>query len=97
MAGLGFRRWPGKITESWRRNDCRFAAHRATPHCRAALRNAALHFAPQRNAPLGSLEPLMRLRDAEGYQHRALALRGAAPRAAPQRNANLEGTRYDPD
>ena len=55
----------------------------AVSHRFAPRRSAA-----QRNAPLGSLEPLGRLRDAEGYQRRIAAPRRyAAQRTAPPRIA----------
>jgi hypothetical protein len=56
----------------------------AVPRC-AALRGASLRIAPQLNAPLGSLEPLLRLWDAEGHQAASLldfALRNSSHRAA---------------
>lgn len=66
---------------------CNASRHPALP-CIALLRSAPLRIAPQRNAPLGSLEPLGRLRDAEGYQ-----LRIAIPRcAAPCPTAHLNAT-----
>jgi hypothetical protein len=84
MAGLRFRRWLGKITESWRRNDCRCAP----------LRDAARRIAPQLNAPLGSLEPLLRLWDAEGHQaHHSAPHRNSPQRHSPHRGATQ---RYAP-
>jgi hypothetical protein len=84
----------------------------------APLRTAPLLAAPPRvasqlNAPLGSLEPLLRLRGAERHQahrgaprriapHRNASLRSAPPRHATRRsatqlNAILKGTRNDTD
>jgi hypothetical protein len=51
-------------------------------------RFASRHFATQFNAPLGSLEPLLRLRGAEGHQaQRALSLRIATLRSSAHRFA----------
>jgi hypothetical protein len=55
----------------------------------AVPRSASLRNATQLNAPLGSLEPLLRLWDAEGYQ----AQLAAAQRHSPHRGATL---RYAP-
>jgi hypothetical protein len=53
----------------------------------APLRIAPQLNAPQRNAPLGSLEPLLRLRGAEGHHIRASMPRNAAQCGAPHRFA----------
>jgi hypothetical protein len=57
----------------------------------APFRDAARRIAPQLNAPLGSLEPLLRLWDAEGHQAQLASQRSAPQLAAAQRHSPHRG------
>ena len=57
----------------------------------AAPRSATQRSSSQLNAPLGSLEPLLRLRGAEGHHFRASMPRNAAQCGAPPRFAAHRG------